>query len=519
MKKIISLIAVLFTAIVLTGCSGELDSLEWSQLPESVYEVVDKPGQASAEENFMTAAKVKINGNEVTLKDAVEKHGATVTGFDLTSKGSKVITVKYASLTIYWAYQVIAGDIPSNEVTPEYDWYDGQSSPYTLASIEDLYGFANFVNGKRPDHQAYSFAGDTVELGANIDLTGKVWEPIGAAPRKLNVPLDYLGKLDNAPGEYHKIYFLGGKLYHTDPSKATPVQIVASEDALKAKLNLEMNKGKYYIGQYLFAQEDSAGKYQYNGKKYKFYFSSDEILGNFFEGTFDGQGRKITGLSDVGYTPTVTLTYANSNTIISGYTFGLFGVVNGDVTVKNLRFEDVSIVGAYYDSEVKSLVLAEIDSVGAAIGYAFGTGDLTIENVSVLSGTIFASGAGAGIIGRGYNVGKILIQNCENRANVTIGEAGHGGGIGGYFNNQVEFKILNCTNYGNITSIVAKSATKGAGGIINRSNNEVTFENCRNFGNINGMNSVTDGKGIWTGNKPNLHHLINCQNYGTLQPK
>lgn len=457
MKKFITLFVILFSAIALTSC-GELESLEWEDLPKSVYYVGEM-----TEPDFKASVSIKINGgNPLTLAAALSSNPTdlTFTGFDLSTTGSKTITIKYKSVSIYWAYQVIEEDIPSDEVTPTYDWYDRTSSTYTLSSIEDLYGFANIVNGKSPDHLADSFAGKTVKLGANIDLTGKVWEPIGAAPRKLNVPLDYLGELGNAPGEYHKIYFLGGKLYYTDPSKATPVQIVASEAALQKKLNLEMNKGKYYIGAYVFAEEDSAGKYEYNGKKYKFYFSSDEIVGNFFEGTFDGQGRKITGLSDVGYTPTVTLTYANSNTIISGYTFGLFGVVNGDVTVKNLRFEDVSIVGAYYDSEVQSLVLAEIDSVGAAIGYAFGTGDLTIENVSVLSGTIFANGAGAGIIGRGYNVGKILIQNCENRANVTIGEAGHGGGIGGYFNYQVEFKFLNCTNYGNITSIVASKKSR-----------------------------------------------------------
>ena len=55
----------------------------------------------------------------------------------------------------------------------------------------DLYGFANIVNGK--DGKTADLLQVKLKLGANIDLTGKVWEPIGAAQKDI-VELTYVGK-------------------------------------------------------------------------------------------------------------------------------------------------------------------------------------------------------------------------------------------------------------------------------------------------------------------------------------
>jgi len=591
MKKFITLFVILFSAIALTSCFGELESLEWEDLPKSVYYV-----REMTEQQFKESVSIKINeGKPLTLAAALSSNPTdlTFTGFNLDTPGSKMITIKYKSVSIYWAYQVIAGDIPSDEVTPEYDWYDGKSSPYTLSSIEDLYGFANIVNGKRSEHSPHSFAGETVKLAADIDLTGKVWEPIGAAPRKINTgvtftpdfyetdrftPSSLWGSSSTSaiakaePGDANLLYFdvtrasgtnkkLDLKLSYSfeelgeikykelilesiernalssykvggdgedkddiDPDKLKQRAL----ELLNQKLNNPDNKisGKIFIGSYVFAEEDEDGDYVYNDKTYKFYFSSDEIVGNFFEGTFDGQGRKITGLSDVGYTPTVVLTYANSNTIVTGYTFGLFGVVNGDVTVKNLTFEDVQVVGAYYDTtgENPELVLAEIDSVGAAIGYAFGTGDLTLDNVKVLSGSIVGNQAVGGIVGRFYNNGNTLIQNCENYANISLTgrDAKHTGGIAGYGTrsglNDVEGEtphtviFKNNTNYGNVTG----GATH-AGAMVRYvgSGTAATtqFINCRNFGNITGSSVSSHGL---VGQHATNYTFVDPVNYGTI---
>jgi len=536
-RKIISIFILLFSAISLSSCARELNSLEWVDLPKSVYYVGEMD-----ESKFKKSVSIKINGGDpLTLETALSLNptNLTFTGFDLGSTGSKTITIKYKSVSIYWAYQVIQGDIPSEEVTPTYGWYgNGSASTFILNNVNDLYGFANIVNGK-DGKTADSFVGKTVKLGANIDLTGKVWEPIGAAPRKDIVELKYDGEVTTAPTEGNKIYFLEGKLQYNaasaeeikwgsgnnDPSITTPDDFVAKYNAAKTANKLDERDGLFFIDSYVFGKYEGGTATATSIGQFKFFTGIDNKVGNYFEGTFDGQGRKITGLSDVGYTPTVVYTYANSSMMVKGYTFGLFGVVKNNVTVKNLTFEDVLVVGAYYDSTDKELVLAEIDSVGAAIGYAFGDGNLTLDNIKVLSGSITAQMAAGGIIGRFYNKGNTLIQNCENRANITLTNGGyHAGGIAGYGTinpdgtKTVEF--INNTNYGNI--ITGKVSTAGAminyvgkGNIVE---NKPLFDNCRNFGNIYGSQTVNQIDQSWglVGQSMSYHNYNNCVNYGTV---
>jgi len=536
MKKFITLFVILFSAIALTSCFGELESLEWEVLPKSVYYV-----EEMTEQQFKESVSIKINeGDPLTLAAALSSNPTdlTFTGFDLNTPGSKMITIKYKSVSIYWAYQVIAGDIPSDKVTPTYGWYgNGSASTFTLNNVNDLYGFANIVNGKEgktPD----SFAGKTVKLGANIDLTGKVWEPIGAAPRKDIVELKYVGTVTTAPTEENKIYFLGGNLQNNATTTAEirwgsgdNDPLITSEDfflerynAAKTAETLDEKDGFFFIDSYVFGKYVGEDATATSIEQFKFYAAIDNKDGIYFEGTFDGQGHEIKGLSDVGYTPTVVYTYANSAMMVTGYTFGLFGVVKNNVTVKNLTFKDVQVVGAYYDSTDKELVLAEIDSVGAAIGYAFGDGNLTIDNVKVLSGSITAQMAAAGIVGRFYNKGNTLIQNCENRANVSLVVGGfHAGGIAGYGtinkNGTKTVVFLNNTNYGNIRT--GKKDTAGAMinyvGNGNKVENKPLFDNCRNFGNIYGsVSKQTDLGWGMVGTSLGYHEFNNCVNYGTV---
>jgi len=520
MKKIIMLLFVLFTVIGLTGCFTELDTLEWEELPQSVY----RKGEMS-ETEFKESVKIKINGESFTLATALNLNPTNMTfsGFDLTSTGSKTITIKYKSLSIYWAYEVIDGTIPSKEVIPSYDWYDDKTSPYTLTSIEDLYGFANIVNGKRDGHDADPFAGKTVKLGVDIDLSGKVWEPIGASPRMANIALEVLsGDQTSHPTEQGKLYKLtDGKWYVTYTNhKGEVAQREVSLDELDNYSPNKEVKGLYFLSPYFYAKrkDNTDG----NGfGDFDFYYSNDVPEGNFFQGIFDGQGHTITGLSDIGYTPTVVFEYANSAMIVTGYTFGLFGVVKDNVTVKNLTFEDIAIVGAYYDSNQKDLVLAEIDSVGAAIGYAFGNGNLTVDNVKVLSGSITAQMAAAGIVGRFYNNGQTLIQNCENRANVSLTGVGyHVGGIAGYGANNTGTHFISNTNYGNITVTVTSKNPDCAGAMINYLGTGTAatnlFDNCRNFGNITGTSHAL-GLVNSDGQADKIDIETNCVNYGVLQ--
>ncbi len=53
------------------------------------------------------------------------------------------------------------------------NWYNGNDTEFTLTTAEQLAGLAALVNGGN------KFAGKTIYLGANIDLAGLYWTPIG----------------------------------------------------------------------------------------------------------------------------------------------------------------------------------------------------------------------------------------------------------------------------------------------------------------------------------------------------
>lgn len=170
-----------------------------------------------------------------------------------------------------------------------------------------------------------------------------------------------------------------------------------------------------------------------------------------FQGTFDGQGHKITGLTNTGFKISSAFKGSNSTTPAgySEYVFGLFGSVY-NATIKNIVMANVNVDLA---CDEKEKVVG--DSVGAIVGFAAGdkaTGGVTIDNCDVLSGSIVGYDAVAGIVGRSYS-GKITIENCENAATVTA--IRRASGILGYTNTSYikdggSAAIKNCTNSGNV---------------------------------------------------------------------
>lgn len=494
MKKLLIVLFFMFALFYFTGCA-ELETLEWKTLPDSVYEL-----ESMTEEQFTKSVSIIINGTEYTLAKALEKFPDDVTfvGFDLSQEGVGTIIVKYKSLSIFWSYQVVSGEVPVEVEEPNYDWYDDSATTYTLETVEDLYGFANIVNGKAEEVDADDFAGKTVKLADDIDLTGKIWVPIGEGVRKVV--------------EEKQFADLEGKITRSEfKDYSSETDLISKLEGHTLEKNIDYD-GYIFLGSHYFAKKV--------GTTWKYFYSDNDVVtGNYFAGTFDGQGHKIIGLSDIGYTPFYSIVYANSACVIKAYTFGLFGIVSGNVTIKNLTFENVQVVGAYYDTEVDELVKAEIDSVGAAVGYACGEGNLVIENVKVLSGFITGVDAVAGIVGRIYTEGNITLKNLQNRANIT--SDGHAGGIAGYVslkeNKKIEF--INDYNYGNIISAKV-SGGKAAGAILNyvgiKQDGTAKFDGCYNFGNITGYGD-DKGMGLVNQFKEGKYEITNSYNYGTLK--
>ena len=110
---------------------------------------------------------------------------------------------------------------PSNpgEIVPDEGWYDTQAS-YIITTAEELAAFANTVNSGKN-----CFKDETVILGADIDLAGDIWVPIGT--------YDYAfeGTFD---GKGHTI----SNLYIHDPDADTLALFGVTFDATIKNVNI-----------------------------------------------------------------------------------------------------------------------------------------------------------------------------------------------------------------------------------------------------------------------------------------
>lgn len=166
---------------------------------------------------------------------------------------------------------------------------------------------------------------------------------------------------------------------------------------------------------------------------------------NVFQGTFDGQNHKITGLTNTGFMISSAYKGWNDTTPkdYNEYVFGLFGSVY-NATIENIVMANVNIDLA---CDEKEKVVG--DSIGAIVGFAAGD-QVTIAGCKVISGSIVGYDAVAGIIGRTYSA-KTTINKCENAATVTA--IRRASGILGFTSGGKGAEIVTingCKNSGNV---------------------------------------------------------------------
>lgn len=188
-----------------------------------------------------------------------------------------------------------------------------------------------------------------------------------------------------------------------------------------------------------------------------------------FDGNFDGKNFTIKNLT---ITP-----YADSENPDTAYICGgLFGYVYGNVTIKNLVLENVSVSTD-----------AAGHNVGALVGFAYGT-QITIDNITVKGDvkidTPNAYGTGA-ILGYSYYT-KVDISNSKVVANEGSYIKGYSyvGGITGYSASNATF--TNCSVSGlNITG--TSYSVGGIAGLVLSGN---TFSGCEVDATVSGKANV-----------------------------
>ena len=187
-----------------------------------------------------------------------------------------------------------------------------------------------------------------------------------------------------------------------------------------------------------------------------------------YTGTFDGNGKTITGL---------TVTRSNRYT-------GLFGFIKG--TVKNVVLTEVNITSGTF--------------VGGVAGWSFGG---NIENCSVSGSVSGSSGSDVGGVVGYQQVGSIT--GCSSSATVKGTE--RAGGVVGVTNGGTT-PLTACYATGNVTVENDGTSNAWAGGIVGY-NGGGTLTACYATGSVTGIGSGTIYVGGVTGSN-NLGILTAC---------
>ena len=172
-----------------------------------------------------------------------------------------------------------------------------------------------------------------------------------------------------------------------------------------------------------------------------------------YTGTFDGNGKTITGLTVTG----------------SDQYAGLFGYIGSGGTVKNVVLEGVQI-----ESD------NDMSDVGGVAGWSFGG---KIENCSV-SGSVSGRCTAGGVVGQQFG-GSITL--CGSSA--TVKGTGEVGGVAGKTDNSAT--LTACYATGNVTFERASTINTFAGGVVGSNGTGSILTACYATGNVTGTGTGT----------------------------
>ena len=117
------------------------------------------------------------------------------------------ITLSFIMLISLLPVTALAGGAAWDGTTVDTSWYNDIATEFTISDSADLAGLAKLVNAGN------NFSGKTINLGADIDLGGKEWTPIGNSTNKFE------GTFDGAKADGSGNYTISN-LYINKPNKS-----------------------------------------------------------------------------------------------------------------------------------------------------------------------------------------------------------------------------------------------------------------------------------------------------------
>lgn len=354
-------------------------------------------------------------------------------------------------------------------------WYtdNTESDVFVISNLDDLWGFANLVNGNVAGQSAKTFEGKTVKLADDLK-DGKIIIPLAQAGEDT-----WSGIGKSATKSFKGTFDGNGKTieYHFNDETATDVSLFAylGDGATVKNLTVEGD---------ITAKSLAAGVAVNAGKNV----------------TFDNCINKVKIVCSYGYTTSKT-PYASA---------GIVAIADSGVTINNCHNQaeiaaNAGIIGlikteADTVSTIKnSTNTADINAgmtVGGILNTVTGDGKLVLEN---LSNTGALSAKAVYSWGESWNgVGGIMYQNSDfsgeleaknltNSGNITGGS--YLGGIIGYFSGTTA--VFNGENLVNTGTVEAKALTSyaGVGGIFGYEYCKCNISRSYNSGNITAAGS------------------------------
>ena len=415
---------------VLLNPDKEYTFLFWADEDKGFYDASDLENVKIVNGNATNIAwqgkatwdKTKESSITAELTHAVAK--VTLQSTTAVASGRKFVL---SNLTEYNGFNVLAGTANGETVTP------GHEGTGTGAS-GDLLSFYALVTDENQELKLTSGEGGGVVSIPNVPLApnthvilkGDVQE---AGWTTVNFTTNVETTWGSTPTEIIGLEIAdGGNKY-----------IVSSPAALQAWATEMRNDATQNLNCTLAADIDLTGQ------------DWTPIQG--YAGTFDGDGKTITGLT------------INQST---GSNVGLFASIAEGGTVKNLTLDNVDI------------------TAGSNVGAIAGENRGTIENCSV-SGKVAGSSDNSyvGSIA-GWHYGGI-ITDCHSSA--TVEGKAYVGGIAG----QSKASITACYSTGNVTATKNNTNCSFAGGVVGLNNNGAILTACYATGNVKGDGNYVGG--------------------------
>ena len=297
-------------------------------------------------------------------------------------------------------------------------WYDASENNFTIMNKDQLLGL-------RLLSQSVDFAGKTVTLGADIDLAGESWLPIG-----LHVDSD---------------------------GSVTGVAFAGTFDG----------NGKSITGMHA-SPSNKAGSWGLFGQ------IAGTVKNLTVSGTIEGTANQVGGVAGA------MRNGAKLENVTSNVNMTIIGTNVGGITGRVEQAGDYTISGCSYGGTLSITG----NNAGGILGNANVAGQLTISNcMTTANAQVSGAGAVGGIVGTAGNSNTVTISGCDNAA--TVNGNDNVGGIAG-INGSTTLTIENCDNTGAITA-----ATGTAGGVLGQTlQATVTITGCSNTGTICGATNA-----------------------------